>query len=230
MPKIKIPKSSPSIDMTPMVDLAFLLVTFFMLSATFRSTEPVEVKVPKSSAEREIPKRKIMVTVDSLGKVFFDFSAPSDSTVRINTLKAMGRKYKVSFTKEQIKKFSFMTAFGCSIKELPSYIEMSSQEQKEFKTQGIPSDSSQNELLDWVIFSNENIMKSAETAFKKEKEDAENKNKPAPKKKDFLPKYILRADSKATYKSVEKVIDVFRERQLCELYFVTMSELNQPKP
>ncbi|MFM1898639.1 MAG: hypothetical protein RL577_879, partial [Bacteroidota bacterium] len=35
MPKVKMPKSSPSLDMTPMVDLAFLLVTFFMLTSSF---------------------------------------------------------------------------------------------------------------------------------------------------------------------------------------------------
>ena len=55
MPKIKAPKGSPSIDMTPMVDLAFLLVTFFMLSASFRSSEPVDVDVPTSISDKIIP-------------------------------------------------------------------------------------------------------------------------------------------------------------------------------
>ena len=46
MANIKAPKGSPTIDMTPMVDLAFLLVTFFMLAANFRSDEPVQVDTP----------------------------------------------------------------------------------------------------------------------------------------------------------------------------------------
>ena len=76
MPKIKIPKSSPSIDMTPMVDLAFLLVTFFMLAASFRPSEPVTVETPSSISDKVIPENMIMVTIDPDGKVYFNLTDP----------------------------------------------------------------------------------------------------------------------------------------------------------
>ena len=74
MPKLKIPKSSPAIDMTPMVDLAFLLVTFFMLAASFRPSEPVTVTTPSSVSDKVIPENMIMVTVAEDGKVYFNLT------------------------------------------------------------------------------------------------------------------------------------------------------------
>jgi biopolymer transport protein ExbD len=46
---------APSLDMTPMVDLAFLLVTFFMLTASFRMAEPVVVDPPSSIGQERFP-------------------------------------------------------------------------------------------------------------------------------------------------------------------------------
>ena len=90
MANIKAPKGSPTIDMTPMVDLAFLLVTFFMLAANFRSDEPVQVDTPSSIADAEIPKNVIMITVDKDGRVFYGFTGGEEA--RRNLLIKMADK------------------------------------------------------------------------------------------------------------------------------------------
>ena len=103
MPKIKVPKSAPSIDMTPMVDLAFLLVTFFMLTASFRMAEPVIVDPPSSTAEKMLPDNTIMVTVDEIGRPFFGVS---NAEAKVNAFLKMAEKYKVTFSPEQKKNYA----------------------------------------------------------------------------------------------------------------------------
>jgi len=166
MPKIKMPKSSPSIDMTPMVDLAFLLVTFFMLAASFRSSEPVEVDVPSSISDKIIPENVVLVTIDRGGRVFFNMSDPEG---RRELLMNMAGKYKVGFSEEQISKFTFMSSFGCTMQELPAYIDMPAEARKNLNTKGIPLDSTNNQLRDWVYFGNIAALNSGKTAFEEAK-------------------------------------------------------------
>ena len=222
MPKIKIPKSSPSIDMTPMVDLAFLLVTFFMLAASFRPSEPVTVETASSVSDKVIPENMIMVTIDSDGKVYFNLTDPE---ARKEALSNMASLYKVSFNEEQIEKFSLMSTFGCTMKELPAYLDLSGDSRKEFKTEGVPLDSLDNQLKNWISYSNLAALNTGKTAY----EEAKQKGL-APDADDFKPKFIIRADGKAVYKKAEKVIDVFRELNLNNLNFVTSSEYNPNNP
>ena len=51
MSKIKLAAHQPHIDMTPMVDLFMLLLTFFMLTTSFKPSEAVQVDTPNSVSE-----------------------------------------------------------------------------------------------------------------------------------------------------------------------------------
>lgn len=216
MPKIKMPKGAPTIDMTPMVDLAFLLVTFFMLTASFRTAEPVTVETPSSISDKIIPTNVLMVTLDKDGRVFFNLSEPE---ARIEMLDNMLKKYKVSLNKEQVEEFSFMSTFGCTMQELPAYMQTEADKRAGFPTKGIPSDSTRNELLDWISFAAAAAGNTGRTAFEKAKLKGVQ-----PKMQDFKPKFVLRVDSKTLYKDAEVVIDVFRELNLNNLNFVTSAE------
>ncbi len=210
------PKSSPSIDMTPMVDLAFLLVTFFMLTASFRNAEPVTVETPSSISDKIIPENILMVTLDKDGRVFFNLSDPE---ARKEMLNNMLQKYKVGLSPEKIEEFSFMSTFGCTMQELPAYMNTEAAKRASFPTEGIPTDSTKNELLDWLSFAATAAGNTGRTAF----EEAKLKGG-EPKMEDFKPKFILRVDSKTLYKDAQVVIDVFRELNLNNLNFVTSAE------
>jgi biopolymer transport protein ExbD len=216
MPKIKMPKSSPSIDMTPMVDLAFLLVTFFMLAASFRSSEPVEVDVPSSISDKIIPDNVLLVTVDKGGRAFFNLADPE---ARRELLVNMSAKYKIGLSDEQVEKFTIMTSFGCTMQELPQYIDMSNEERKRLETKGIPYDSTNNELKDWIFYGNVAALNTGKTAFEEAKLKGD-----SPVADDFKPKFILKVDNKALYVHAQNVINVFRDLNLNNLNFITSME------
>src|SRR5688500_16115864 len=92
-----------ALDMTPMVDLAFLLVTFFMLTASFRMAEPVAVDPPSSIGQVALPDNHILVTIDDKGRAFFGIS---NTSAKKAALREMAAKYKVQFTEEQVVKFT----------------------------------------------------------------------------------------------------------------------------
>ena len=57
--------------MTPMVDVAFLLLTFFMLTTQFRPPEEVTITLPKSHSSFKLPESDVMmVTISKDGRIF----------------------------------------------------------------------------------------------------------------------------------------------------------------
>ncbi len=58
-------------DMTPLVDVAFLLLTFFMLTTQFKPPEEVSVVLPSSHSAFKLPEADVMmITVNKEGEIY----------------------------------------------------------------------------------------------------------------------------------------------------------------
>ena len=219
MPKIKMPKHNPSLDMTPMVDLAFLLVTFFMLTATSRVTEPVVVDTPSSISDKLLPENVMLISVDEKGKPFFNIN---NSSVRVNMLERMGEQYKINFTDVEKKRFAGMSSFGVPIAQLKEYINMENPERLKVKSPGIPHDSIHNELADWIQFGRVEAAKQA----KSEKDRAESLGR----RFKYEPlRFAIKADGKATYMNVKDIITVFTDLDIYRFNLITNLEQGDEK-
>ncbi len=149
MSRAKIQKKSMFIDMTAMSDVTVLLLTFFMLTASFVKKEPVQVVTPASVSEIKIPETNILsILVDPSGKIFMSLDKQTDMAA---TLQAMGEEYGLTFTPQEVKKFSLFQTFGVPMQNMKSFLALSTEQQdKILKDQGIPCDSTDNQFKSWI--------------------------------------------------------------------------------
>lgn len=153
MPKVKIPRKSTNVDMTAMCDVAFLLLTFFMLTAKFKPEEALAVDTPSSSSELQLPEKNVMlITVDTTGRVFWGVD---NAKVKMKSLEKMAGIYGIGFTEEQKLKFANLESIGVPIDKLPGLLDLSTEERAKPGLQtGIPVDTAgnaKNQLADWIL-------------------------------------------------------------------------------
>ena len=156
MPKIKLGTKSPRIDMTPMVDLFVLLLTFFILTATFRPQETAPVDTPFSVSEKPMMDANVMtVLIAKDNRVFFNVDNGPDTILKFRPkiLAEMGKRYNIEFTEDELRLFERTgTSVGVPIQDMKAYLATKDTDDKIALEKGVPIDSVDNQLALWILF------------------------------------------------------------------------------
>ena len=155
MPKIKLPTKSPHIDMTPMVDLFSVVLTFLMLTTTMRQPEPANVDTPFSISEKPTPDFNTMTfLISNDGKVFINFDNGPDTLLkyRPKILEEMGKRYNIEFNDEEKREFEkFPSSVGVPILKMKDFLAIKDTKGRNAYQTGVPLDSLDNQLAMWVL-------------------------------------------------------------------------------
>lgn len=200
MAKFKAKKRNIAIDMTPMVDLAFLLITFFMLTVKFRAPQAVEVNLPSSIADTPLPGQDILtISVSADGRIFFGVDSKH---TRLAILEKIKDQYGYKFSEEEAKIFSLLPEIGVPFEQLKSYLSYREADRKAIdKRASIPVDSANNQLKQWILFARYSNPKI---------------------------RIAIRADEKAPYPVIARIIETLKEQKVHRFNLITTLEA-QPK-
>lgn len=209
MAKAKVKKQSTWVDMTAMSDVTVLLLTFFMLTSTFISPEPVQVTTPASVSEIKIPETNLMtILVDSNGKLFMSLDNQGNM---VETLQKVGEDYGISFTNQQLNSFKSLAMFGVPIRFMSDYLNLPAEKQTEFLKDlanprvGIPA--VDEEMRDG------NVVIASDNEFKRWVSHATSINPDL--------QIAIKADQNTHYPVVKKVMDDLRDMRKNRYLLIT---------
>ena len=149
MSKVKPKKLTTIIDMTAMSDVTVLLLTFFMLTATFLPKEPIQVITPASVVDIKIPDANLMtILIKPDGQAYVNLDRPADKKAVLDLL---AQEYDLQFSDRQVVSFLNQPIIGVPVSQMPRFLDMPMLDQDAFlKTSGIPTDSLNNQLAGWI--------------------------------------------------------------------------------
>jgi biopolymer transport protein ExbD len=153
MPRVKIPRKSTTVDMTAMCDVAFLLLTFFMLATKFKPEDVVKVAPPSSVSADVLPdKNTFQVLFDKDGKVFFTYNDDDNLSSFVDVVSTQQNLGLTDAEKKRlIKIVSNGGGIGVPFNELKPVLDLDPDSYKAYKQPGIPTiDSTNNQLRTWV--------------------------------------------------------------------------------
>ena len=196
MGRAKIKRGSTNIDMTAMCDVAFLLLSYFILIAEFKPAEAVEVNPPSSVASKVAPQSDaFQVSINPEGQVFVQMSDEMKGDV-INEL-STARNLNLSAEDKALFKQSLFV--GTPLSQLQQFIRIKPENLHTVKLTGIPVDSSNNELQAWI--------NAAVNVYKGRKIN-----------------WLIKGDNNSKYIAFRDVINSFKKNEVFKYQLITNAE------
>ena len=200
MPKVKIPRKSTSIDMTAMCDVAFLLLSFFILATKQKPPEVLSVTPPASVSSKAAPDKSILITLTKEGKVFLmlgDDTKKGEILQNINDIKGIG------LTPGEMAKWKKASFIGLPLNQIKSSLN-AAREIPADKLPGIPTDSTNNEMIDW--------MRSVTNVYA------------GTDQKKLEEMLLVKGDNSALYPSFKRIKEAFKKNEIFKFRIVTNGE------
>ena len=203
MPSVKIPKKSTATDMTPFVDVAFLILSFFMLATKFKPPEPVEITTPRSVSSDKLKEQDaLLIEMDKNGRVYFTVNVQksADEGIKKTVIENINKSRNLGLSQSEMNSFAKNTTVGVPFTGLKSLLAMSDEDRLKVKQPGIPvTDTLNNELTTWVA--------TAVTAFQGHKLN-----------------YMIKGENAAKYPSFKGIIDALRKNDINKYQLITDPE------
>lgn len=196
MPKVKVPRKSTSVDMTAMCDVAFLLLSFFILTTKFKS-ENLEVTTPTSVSTKAAEENNVvLVTLDKEGRAYFSVS-DNNVAEKEQIIDAVAQTKGLTLSQQEKNAFIHAGSYvGVPFSQLGSYLRLNADQVKAFKAPGIPLDSTNNEMSVWLG--------AAMTAFQGSKLNV-----------------MVKGDNSAKYSTFKGVIDALKKNEILKFQLIT---------
>ncbi len=201
MAKAKIVKKSTDTDMTPFVDVAFLILAFFIMATKFKPTEPVPIDTPNSVSSQTMPDNNaVMVSIDKENKVYFSIMSKRDIQLARDVIVRASEARGIPLTEADAHSYQDAELIGMPFSKLKSFLAMPANERAKVKQDGIPvMDSTNNELVYWIgaakqVFAGEPL------------------------------KYLIKGDGSSKYPAFKAVVEALKKNDEQKYNLVTMPE------
>ena len=200
MPKVKIPRKSTAVDMTAMCDVAFLLLSFFILATKQKPPEVLSVKVPGSVSSKVAPEKAIIVTLTKDGRTFLmlgDDTKKADILANVNLTKGLG------LSPAELQKWTKQQFVGQPLGQVKGSLSQSV-DMDPAKMPGIPTDSTNNEMVDWIR-SVSNVYAGGDM-------------------KELQEMLLVKGDNDALYPRFKNIKEAFKKNEIYKFRIVTNGE------